>query len=600
MPAECTLRHSMNRPVRVAHVTTVDLSLRFLLRGQLTAIRDAGFEVAGISAPGPWAAGLEADGIRHIPWPHATRAWDPRADGRAFLELVRILRRERFDVLHTHNPKPGILGRVAARPVGVPCVVNTVHGLYATPHDRAAKRLPILALERLAGRFSDLELYQSEEDLAWARRIGLVTPEKSVLLGNGIDVGEFDPAGVDPRRLAALREELGIGESALVVGTVGRLVAEKGYRELFAAARELRQRRRDVCFLAVGGPDFDKADAIRAEELDSAQENVIVTGWREDGRDLLGLMDVFVLASWREGLPRSAIEAAAMGRPLVLTNIRGCREVARDGVEAVLVPPGERAPLCAAIEGLLDDPVRRERMGSAARERAVERFDERRVFGLVIDAYRDLLPRDEVPRVRPGANVRLRPARRADAPSLAHLHRHALPEAFLPTLGDRFLRTLYRALADSPVALSIVAERDGAVVGFATGVLSTRAFSRAFYRRHGPRALATALPRLLRPAVARRVIETAHYAGGTGSLPEPELLSIGVDTAERGSGLGRRLATEMLSGLAELGADQVKVLVGAGNRDANAMFARMGLHRADTVALHDGVASNVWVTECRS
>lgn len=153
-------------PIRVAHVTTVDVTLWVLLRNQLARIRDEGFEVTGISAPGPWVSALEAEGNRHLPWPHATRSWNLRSDGRAFLELLAILRRERFDVVHTHNPKPGVLGRVAARIGGVGCVLNTVHGLYAMPGDRLAKRVPVLTMEWLAARCSDLELYQSEEDLA--------------------------------------------------------------------------------------------------------------------------------------------------------------------------------------------------------------------------------------------------------------------------------------------------------------------------------------------------------------------------------------------------------------------------------------------------
>jgi len=180
-------------PIRVAHVTTVDVTLWVLLRNQLARIRDEGFEVTGISAPGPWVSALEAEGNRHLPWPHATRSWNLRSDGRAFLELLAILRRERFDVVHTHNPKPGVLGRVAARIGGVGCVLNTVHGLYAMPGDRLAKRVPVLTMEWLAARCSDLELYQSEEDLAWARRIHLVRPGRSEHLGNGIDLAYFDP-----------------------------------------------------------------------------------------------------------------------------------------------------------------------------------------------------------------------------------------------------------------------------------------------------------------------------------------------------------------------------------------------------------------------
>ena len=257
-----TVGEGVREVARVAHVATVDLSLRFLLLPQLRALRDAGFDVTTISAPGPWVSELEAEGIRHIPWPGATRAWDPRSDVRAFRELVAIFRRERFDLVHTHNPKPGVIGRVAARVAGVPHVMNTVHGLYATPEDRLRRRAPVLAAEWIAARCSDLELYQSAEDLAWARRLHLVRRDRSLHLGNGIDLTAFTPGLAGDERVRKLRAELGIGEDELVVGTVGRMVREKGYEELFDAARIVRSRIPNARFLAVGGSDLDKEDAI--------------------------------------------------------------------------------------------------------------------------------------------------------------------------------------------------------------------------------------------------------------------------------------------------------------------------------------------------
>ncbi len=379
------------RAPRIAHVATVDLSLRFLLLPQLRALRDAGFEVTTISAPGPWVADVEAEGIHHIAWPHATRSWDPRSDVRAFRELLAIFRRERFDLVHTHNPKPGVLGRVAARVAGVPSVMNTVHGLYATPEDRLRRRGPVLAAEWFAARFSDMELYQSAEDLAWSRRRHIARRGRSVLLGNGIDLSLFTPDRGGEERIRKLRAELGIGEDELVVGTVGRMVLEKGYAELFEAARDVCSRRGDVRFIAVGQSDPDKSDAVTADQIEQARDEFIFTGWREDTADLMALMDVFVLPSWREGLPRSAIEAAASGLPLVLTDIRGCREVARDGMEGFLVPVRDPVRLADTVMRLLQDPALRRRMGAAARRRAEERFDERRVAQMVVGATRVLL-----------------------------------------------------------------------------------------------------------------------------------------------------------------------------------------------------------------
>jgi glycosyltransferase involved in cell wall biosynthesis len=592
------------RPVRVAHLTTTDLTLRYLLLGQLRRLRDDGYEVTGISAPGPYGAELEAEGIRHLPWRNATRSWNLRADLRAFAELWSLLRCERFDLVHTHNPKPGVIGRLAARLAGVPLVVNTVHGLYATPEDRLARRVPVLALEWLAGRCSDLELYQSEEDLRWARRIRLVPRRRSRLLGNGTDLGRFDPGRVGAERAAELRRELGLPADALVVGMVGRLVAEKGYRELFAAARQVRRRDPRVRFLAVGAPDLAKADAITEAELERAAADVLVTGWRDDVHELLAVMDVFVLASWREGMPRSAIEAAAMGKPLVLTDIRGCREVARHEQEALLVPPRDPQALAAAILRLAGDQALRQRLASSARRRAMERYDEAAVAGRVAGEYHRLLAGEVGQAPPPDLPVVVRPARSGDAAAMARLHAEELPDAFLPTVGHRFLTRLYRALVADPQAVALVAESVDGVVGFAAGVASVGGFYRRFARRHGLSAALAAAPRLARPSVLRRLLETVRYpeqaTGQPSSLPDAELLSIAVAPSCRTGGTGRALADGVLQGLAERGAAEVKVVVGAANGGANRFYERVGFRPAGQLSVHQGTPSNVWIRSCHS
>lgn len=382
----------MSDPIRVAHVATVDLTVRALLLPQLLGLREAGYDVTAISSPGPFVAEVEAAGIRHISWRNATRSWDPRADVRAFAELVSILRSERFDLVHTHNAKPGVMGRIGARVTRVPCVVNTVHGFDAPPEDPLARRAFFMGAEWFAARFSDVELYQGREDLLRARRDRIVGA-KGVFLGNGIDLSRFDPYAVPPERTAALRRALGIGGEDVVVGTVGRLVGDKGYRELFAAARTVRTKHPHVRFLAIGDGDPAKADAITERELDEAAKDVLVTGWREDVPELLATMDVFVLPSWREGVPRSAIEAAAMARPLVLTDIPGCRQVARDGIEALHVPIRDAGRLAAAITALVEDTEMRARLGAAARERALRAFDERSVVGTIVEEYSRVLHR---------------------------------------------------------------------------------------------------------------------------------------------------------------------------------------------------------------
>jgi glycosyltransferase involved in cell wall biosynthesis len=371
-------------PFRVAHVTTVDSSLWYLLRPQLLAVLEEGGEVVGISAPGPWVAALERDGVRHIALPSSTRGWDVAADVRAAIDLWRILRSERFDVVHTHNPKPGVYGRVVGRLAGVPVVLNTNHGLYIGDGKRA-RRAAVLALEGIAARFSDAELVQNPEDLALLVRWRLNSPRRTFLLGNGVDLDRFRPPADAGERERA-RAELGAAPDQVVVGTVGRLVAEKGLLELIAAAAALGDR---YLVVVIGPHDSDKPDALTSEQVRAGTDaGVRFLGLRDDIDLLYRGMDVFVLASHREGFPRAAMEAASSGLATVATDIRGCRQVVDDGVTGVLVPLRSPVALAAAIRDLGENEGRRAAMGAAALARARANFDERRIVEIVLDSYR--------------------------------------------------------------------------------------------------------------------------------------------------------------------------------------------------------------------
>ena len=179
--------------MKVAHLTTVDMSLELLLGPQLDAVVAAGGDAIGISAPGPFVEAIERRGVRHLALTSSTRGWSPLADLRAAMELWRLLRRERPTILHTHNPKPGLYGRVVGRLAGVPIVVNTTHGLYATPDDPWLRRLLVYALEAFASQWSHAELVQNVEDVEVIRRWHLAARHKVRHLGNGVDLERFRP-----------------------------------------------------------------------------------------------------------------------------------------------------------------------------------------------------------------------------------------------------------------------------------------------------------------------------------------------------------------------------------------------------------------------
>jgi glycosyltransferase involved in cell wall biosynthesis len=395
---------------RLLHVTTVDMSLVLLLGPQLRAFADAGMEVVGVSAPGPFVAQLESWGIRHEPLRHATRSRALGHDALALAELWRVFRRLKPDIVHTHNPKPGLYGRVAARAAGVPGVVNTVHGLYASPDDRRVLRSVVYTLERAASLCSGAELVQNPEDFEVLTRLG-IPREKLVLLGNGVDLQRFRPAPDDDARKRA-RARLGVDVDAVVVGTVARLVWQKGFRELFAAAERLGDAHPDIVFVVVGGSDPEKSDAISTEDLADVRRRapIVFAGARDDIEDVYSAFDLFVLPSYREGFPRSAMEAAACGLPVIATDIRGCRQVVSHGDNGLLVPLRDHVRLAAAIEELVGDPERRRRMGARSRRKAEVEFDDRAVVSKTLEAYERVLDPATSTRRRRSSSSAARPS----------------------------------------------------------------------------------------------------------------------------------------------------------------------------------------------
>jgi glycosyltransferase involved in cell wall biosynthesis len=381
----------------VMHLTTVDSSLRYLLRPQLTAVRDRGGDAVGVSAPGRDVDSLGRDGIRHVPLAASTREMDPLADLRAAAQLWRILRRERPHVLHTHNPKPGLYGRVVGRLARVPIVVNTNHGLYVRDDDRRLRRTIVLALEAVAARFSHAELIQSPEDLELLVRRRVNRGSHTRLLGNGVDLDRFRPGTLQPTERVAVRAELGAGPDNVVVGMVGRLVAEKGVLELLTAAQLLDDR---YVVVVIGPDDPAKPDALDPDTVRAAEASgVRFLGLREDVDRLYGAMDLFVLPSWREGFPRAAMEAAASGLPVIVTDVRGCRQVVDHEVTGLLVPSRDPDALAKAIHTLGDDPAQRVAYGAAGAAKAEREFDERRVVRTVLDTYASIAERKGLDRL---------------------------------------------------------------------------------------------------------------------------------------------------------------------------------------------------------
>jgi glycosyltransferase involved in cell wall biosynthesis len=381
---------------KIVHLTNFDVGLRTHIKNYLNYLREQGYDVSVICHPGQWLQHdtHTPDGIfvKIMPFPPRIT---PLTDLKTLIRLVRYFRKERFHVVHTHTVKPGLLGRLAARLAGVPVVIHTIHGFYFHDEMHPVARRIFIAIEKIGAWCCDAILSQNQEDIDTAIREGICSPAKISHLGNGIDVTRFYPGCVDGAAVTELRRELGLPPDAKIVGLIGRLVREKGFLEFFEAARIILDRGIDARFLAIGAAQPEKSDALTLQALIDQlglQSAVHFLGLRDDIPALMSLMDVVALPSYgKEGLPRVLMEAAAMGKPVVATDVRGCREVVADGETGLLVPVQDSAALAEGLVTVLSDADLARRLGQAGRVRAEALFDERLYFRRTHESYQQLL-----------------------------------------------------------------------------------------------------------------------------------------------------------------------------------------------------------------
>ena len=377
-----------NHRVKLAVITAIDLTMAKLILAQLIAAQDIGFEVHGMCSKGPNFEMLSRHGII-MKVVNITRRISPVKDLAALGKLYRYFRREKIDIVHTHTPKCSLLGQLAAKLAGVPIIINTVHGFYFHENMKPLPRRFYTALEGFAARLSTMILCQNPEDIETALKLGFCDKDRILLLGNGVDLSQFDPSRFDLAFKVNKRAEIGLPADAIVVGIIGRLVREKGFLELFAAMRSIMTQQKKVWLLIIGPEQPEKADRIsRNTYLNyGIGDRTIALGLREDIPELLACCDIYTLPSWREGFPRSAIEASAMGLPVVATNIRGCRQVVEDGKTGFLTTPYSVEELEKALLRLIADEKLRREFGRRGYEKSRQEFDENIVCRKVIDTY---------------------------------------------------------------------------------------------------------------------------------------------------------------------------------------------------------------------
>ena len=304
--------------------------------------------------------------------PNLVREINPRRDALALVQLVRLLRREQFDIVHTHSSKAGILGRLAAKVAGVPHIVHTVHGWGF--HDRMNPLLKntYVTLEKMLQPWTRPLISVSNKTTRVGLDEGIGRPGAYRLIRSGIPLLRFFP---DPKCGSEVRERLGLSADDIVVGSVGRLSPQKNPRDFVRVAELLSRGRENLRFVYVGDGPM-RTEIERTLDSVGLSDRVLLLGIRDDVPDLLRAMDVFILTSLWEGLPRVVLQALATGLPVVAYDTAGIGEAVKEGQNGHLVEPGAVGQMVELLDRLAGDASLRAAMGRAAAEELDTAFTE--------------------------------------------------------------------------------------------------------------------------------------------------------------------------------------------------------------------------------
>ncbi len=368
------------------------MSLHYLLRGQLMFMKANGFDVLAISADGSERQAILDQGIDHIIIPF-TRKITPLQDIRCLLALIVMFRKIKPDIVHTHTPKAGLLGMLAAWICRVPVRMHTVAGLPVM-EAKGVKRLVLIMTERITC-FCASRIYPNSSGLLHYMKEKKLSIDNSQLTiigkgsSNGIDTTYFSLSDSLREQGKVIRQQYGIPDNAMVYGFVGRIVNDKGIGELTEAFRRIRTVRTD-CYLLLVGPLEQDLDPLAHDDLDflQADDHVIMPGFQSDVRPWLVAMDAFVFPSYREGFPNVVMQAACLEVPCIVSDINGCNEIIQQDETGLLVPPKNSNMLFAAMKRLAGDAVLRKVFAVNARKFVVEHFDQRFVWEEMLKEYR--------------------------------------------------------------------------------------------------------------------------------------------------------------------------------------------------------------------
>jgi glycosyltransferase involved in cell wall biosynthesis len=364
---------------------------------QLAFLASHGFDIHAVCSPGPGLALLEGvPGVTTHALPMERRP-SPIHDLRSVLDLFRLIRRLRPDIVHAHTPKAGLLGMIAATAAGVRIRLRTIHGLPLLTRKGRLRRV-LGQAERLACALSTRTYCVSPSVASVVREMRLCSARKLITLGDGscagINLEEFDPHRQSSEQ--GVRHDLAIPAGALVLCYVGRIALDKGIVVLAEAWKELGPLFPNLHLLLCGG--YDPTDPVPSAVLDELRSDarVHMSGeWVTNMPAVYAATDICVLPTFREGLPQVALEAGAMEVPLLATRVPGVVNAVAHGKTGLLVPPRDAKALASSARLLIENAALRRRLGQAGRRFVAERFSETRVNNLLLSDYRTFIGRTQ-------------------------------------------------------------------------------------------------------------------------------------------------------------------------------------------------------------
>lgn len=379
--------------LKILQLCSIDVSVDALLKPLILKSMDEGHEVHNACTDTGRFKQLEQEGLTMINI-NIARKIDPIKNIKSVLSLYKLMKKEKYDVVHVHTPVAALLGRIAAKLARVPHIIYTAHGFYFHEEMSPKQYKFYYLIEKYAARFlTDWLLLQSKEDYELSVEEKFLPENKIIHLSNGVDVRtRFNLELYNSDFLDKKRNKLGLSENDFVFSFIGRLVKEKGIFELLEAFFRIYLENHNVKLLLIGGILESERDQQSYQKLEKLlnNENILQLGFRDDIPELLGISDVFVLPSYREGLPRSIIEAMAMEKPIIASNIRGCREEVFEDVNGILVEKESTESLYDAMNRLYNDKSLVQKMGKESRKIATELFNEEKVLEKQIKLFERL------------------------------------------------------------------------------------------------------------------------------------------------------------------------------------------------------------------